>query len=1168
MEIIRNFKKLNKHDAAIAGGKGASLGEMTRAGIPVPPGFVILSDAFEKFLEETDLNVEIDTILHSVNHKEIHTVENASEKIQALILGSEMPEEIAAEIKKYFTELDTEYVAVRSSATAEDSASAAWAGQLDSFLNTTEKDLLENVKKCWASLFTPRAIFYRFEKELHKQKISVAVVVQKMVESEVSGIAFSVHPVTQDRNQLIIEAGFGLGEAIVSGQITPDSYVVEKTPRKIIDKNIAVQTKGIYRGGWKEIPQEQGEKQALNDEQILELSQLILKIEEHYGFPCDIEWAFEKEKFYITQSRPITTLDIAQTSHESELSKINSDNYDFLWRVGFSYLFCSIYYHSGYSERDFVFTWNYGEHFNFVNKEQRRELAKEGLVFYTKKFNSFKSRIEEQTPIYSKKMDDFLKTPIEKMTNAQLAESFLELSDLILKGFKDYFYLEYHSTDEVARIVEENDKNYDIEKLKTELEEVGRLKLALREVWNKALYKPSTLDRYAQEISKRLSLGGGVYSYRFDELVKMLKGENVTIPDRSVVVWGKFSEGKDVVGKDAEYIIRNLQEVDKNVKEFKGNIGNKGFYKGRVKKIEFSEKTDFAKEINLMGKGDVLVSGSTGPEMILACKKAGAIITDEGGIISHAAIVSRELGIPSIIGTKIATRMLDDGDIVEVNANNGVVKILKQNAGSKEDVLRVDGITWFLTITRNVSFWHQVLGNEGHYAYTKDFGVDANLETLSFTVRGTESHLFMHQPNYGEYSQAVLDAINTKEKTRRLKKKYQLFAKELLFSLHECKENLNFKTWEKFTKQYSRMTAGLMLTATLGRSGGELLGKKLKDKGFGDLEIPAIIAAITYPSEHTPLFQSQIDLLMIGVQIRGKKISEKKRVALLNAWLLKYRNIPVNFCDEPWDLKDAENQLNSILKKDCRQELELQEKGHRDRVEKSSKLLKKINDEGIDILAYGIAEGTLINEFRKNIFSRVSLEYRPIFQKIAEMTGSKNWRDCFYLTPGEMGTIVKGEKLPIAELMKNRMVIGTYRTKESPNKVIESGALKKLYEYIKSLHSSVSSVSTEDKMVKGHSANHGKVKGIVKIILSSKDFYKLNPGEILVTTMTSVDFVPVMERAAAFVTNEGGITSHASIVAREMNKPCIIGTKNATQVLKDGDLVEVDADNGVVKILK
>ena len=313
MKLIQDFKNIGKNDVALAGGKGASLGEMIQVGVLVPNGFVILASAFEKFLEETDLNVEIDSILDTVNHKEMHTIEGASEKIEALILGAEMPQDIALEIKRFFKNLNSKYVAVRSSATAEDSASAAWAGQLESYLNTTEETLLENVEKCWASLFTPRAIFYRFEKDLHKQKISVAVVVQKMVESEKSGIAFSVHPVTQDRNQLIIEAGFGLGEAIVSGQITPDSYVVEKQPRRIIDKNVQTQSRGLYRaesGGneWRDIPKEQGEKQVLSDDEILKLSEIILEIENHYGFPCDIEWAFKDRKCYIVQSRPITTL--------------------------------------------------------------------------------------------------------------------------------------------------------------------------------------------------------------------------------------------------------------------------------------------------------------------------------------------------------------------------------------------------------------------------------------------------------------------------------------------------------------------------------------------------------------------------------------------------------------------------------------------------------------------------------------------------------------------------------------------------------------------------------------------------------------------------------------------------------------------------------------------
>lgn len=294
MELVRHFSKLSKGDADIAGGKGASLGEMTQAGIPVPPGFVVLSNSFEQFIKETDLVQEIDAVLATVDHRAIHTVESASEKIKELILSKDMPKDIEVDIEKAFAVLDTKYVAVRSSATAEDGKEHAWAGQLESYLNITKDGLLEKVKHCWTSLFTPRAIFYRFEKGLHNTKISVAVVVQKMVDSELSGIAFSVHPVTEDYNQLIIEAGFGLGEAIVSGSVTPDSYIVEKDSQKIVDIKIS----NSQRPG----------AQVLIETQILELSRIVLNIEKLFGFPVDIEWVYRGGKFFIVQSRPITTL--------------------------------------------------------------------------------------------------------------------------------------------------------------------------------------------------------------------------------------------------------------------------------------------------------------------------------------------------------------------------------------------------------------------------------------------------------------------------------------------------------------------------------------------------------------------------------------------------------------------------------------------------------------------------------------------------------------------------------------------------------------------------------------------------------------------------------------------------------------------------------------------
>lgn len=314
---IKTFKQLTNKDTAIAGGKGASLGEMTHAKIPVPPGFTILASAFDEFIKQTHINVEIDAMWDRLDVTNTEEIERNSEMIQSLILAKEFPKDLAKEILAEFAKLKTKYIAVRSSATAEDSKLDAWAGQLESYLYVDKKGLLKAVQKCWASLFTPRAIFYRLERKLQKNHISVAVVVQKMANSDVSGVCFTVHPVTRDKDQMIIEACWGLGEALVQGIITPDSYVIEKSTMNIIDTNIGNQEKVIVKSknGTEELRIEKScfakasqDKQKLTEKQIKMLAKICINIEKHYGDPRDIEWALEGNKFFIVQSRPITTL--------------------------------------------------------------------------------------------------------------------------------------------------------------------------------------------------------------------------------------------------------------------------------------------------------------------------------------------------------------------------------------------------------------------------------------------------------------------------------------------------------------------------------------------------------------------------------------------------------------------------------------------------------------------------------------------------------------------------------------------------------------------------------------------------------------------------------------------------------------------------------------------
>jgi len=312
MIFTKNFREISKKDTGIAGGKGASLGEMTNTKIPVPPGFVVLASAFDKFLKDTDAIVEEDAMLDRIDIKSTENVEDQSEIMRDVILKKKFPGKLGKEILKEFDKLGARYVAVRSSATAEDSKVDAWAGQLESYLYVTKKNLLQAVQKCWASLYTPRALFYRIERKMKRKHVSVAVVVQKMVNSEASGVCFTVHPVTRDADQMIIEACWGLGEALVQGTITPDSYVIEKSTLNLIDVNVNLQEKQILRDREGEsevaVSKAKKEKQKLSEKQIIELANICKDIEEHYGFPCDIEWALEKGKFYIVQSRPITTL--------------------------------------------------------------------------------------------------------------------------------------------------------------------------------------------------------------------------------------------------------------------------------------------------------------------------------------------------------------------------------------------------------------------------------------------------------------------------------------------------------------------------------------------------------------------------------------------------------------------------------------------------------------------------------------------------------------------------------------------------------------------------------------------------------------------------------------------------------------------------------------------
>ncbi len=316
------FDQISKHDIAIAGGKGANLGEMTTAGIPVPNGFVVTATAYYAFLEKTSLKHKILTELSGLDFNDTAKLNNASKSIKTAIMEAELPNELAQEIKGFYHNLCGEHdrlVAVRSSATAEDLPDASFAGQQETYLNIKGwKNVVENVQKCWASLFESRAIFYRSDRGFSHFKIGIAVPVQLMVQSDVSGIMFTVNPLTNNRGEISIEAAWGLGQPVVSGEVTPDQYLIDKRTNQITDKHISKQTWQMTLIGNIAVSRDHQEVQKLSDVKIKGLAKLGAHIERHYGHPQDIEWGMEGHKLYIVQSRPVTTLKQANLSEEKQ----------------------------------------------------------------------------------------------------------------------------------------------------------------------------------------------------------------------------------------------------------------------------------------------------------------------------------------------------------------------------------------------------------------------------------------------------------------------------------------------------------------------------------------------------------------------------------------------------------------------------------------------------------------------------------------------------------------------------------------------------------------------------------------------------------------------------------------------------------------------------------
>ncbi|MCX7996813.1 MAG: phosphoenolpyruvate synthase [Patescibacteria group bacterium] len=354
------FEQVTKEDVGLVGGKGANLGEMTNAHLPIPYGFVVTSQAYFDYIEHARLQSRIKDILSITNVDSQAELHSASQQVQRIILGGEVPTEISRKIVEYYEKLPEKeeayfrkelsfmsrtmhairglykqpLVAVRSSATAEDLPDASFAGQQETYLNVQgEAALLKKVKECWASLFTERAIYYREQKGFDHFQVGLAAVIQRMVQSTKSGIAFSIDPVTNDKKKIVIEAIFGLGEYIVQGKVTPDHYEVDKNSFVILNSQVNYQNLKLVKSGRGntevKLSKAEGSVQKLTEEEVIKVALLVKDIEKHYFFPQDIEWAIEGDRVFIVQSRPITTIAATDSANKSE-GVINSAGHKLL----------------------------------------------------------------------------------------------------------------------------------------------------------------------------------------------------------------------------------------------------------------------------------------------------------------------------------------------------------------------------------------------------------------------------------------------------------------------------------------------------------------------------------------------------------------------------------------------------------------------------------------------------------------------------------------------------------------------------------------------------------------------------------------------------------------------------------------------------------------------
>jgi len=780
--MLKTFKQITSKDQYKVGGKAYSLGKMSKRFL-IPNGFVILSDTFDTFIKENKLKGKIEKIIFGSDDYFAK-----SKQIKELIMEAPLGNKDAQNIMRHFARLKSPQVAVRSSATCEDAKDKAWAGQLDTFLNVNKEDLLEKIKLCWASLFSERTLAYGGD---ILNKASIAVVVQEMVFADVAGVAFSVNPLTRNINEILINAVYGLGEAIVSGEVTPDQYLLHKTGR-ILNESHEVQLRGLYRKKnklvWADISPLKQNQAKLSQKMILRLGEIVIKIEKFYGFAVDVEFAVKNQKIYVLQARPITTLHDDKKDYRVPKS-FERPGLPLFAQDGFEGLMAQTKLIEKYFKYPYVADKDvavYGE--NYLCYSHRFTLESRDAYYWAYKRRDFSAffkigqicrrnyrfyqkvlvRYQEKIPT-PEELCNLLNTICDRMHFEMVfVDMLMDLSDIVSADLSDLIQKKkmpdmtdkmavLSANEDLTRVEEENKsmqaileaarkiKNWQADNkinqlIDNHLSEFSGM--TVRAMRGQFMTKDEVIQRLQENlksgknffaknvINDRMMVQDIFKQYHFNafdkEFVAFVKEANFLrthildmyhwlsqsfmlifdkigapygykgfdfrnmMPDEIIAwysgkgefkkredgkwLWYRFGDERKVVDEPKE-IEKALQRfvlpdkcADTSVCQVKGTVAYAGTVRGQARILK-----DIS-EVNKVCSGDVIICPMTWPSLIIALEKAAAFVTDEGGVLCHAAILARELKKTCVTGTKNATAIFNDGDMVEVDGETGIVR--------------------------------------------------------------------------------------------------------------------------------------------------------------------------------------------------------------------------------------------------------------------------------------------------------------------------------------------------------------------------------------------------------------------------------------------------------------------------------------------------------------